>query len=409
MFLEPKRFRKSDATQQERDNFVTVRLRAGALGRIAAALAIFFALPYGFAADQSGHSVPLFDDGVIIRVPVKVLGQTLYFLVDSGFTVSSIDAKYAAALGAPVGACSIESPLGMKTSLPLYHCPEMSIGGKPVTLDRIAGLDLTMARRISGQPCDGILGLDFFAQGVVTLDFERKLVSLYDETPDRIKKTAVAVPLEPSEQRFSVRAVVNQIHSLKLMVDTGDNSSLSLNPESWQTVFSTSRAGEIIATIAGVGNQVTQSKVAGVRRLSIQGLDYTNLHATFIRNTNDLSHLGLGFFRRHKVTFDFPGEKLYLQPGSEFSVPDQENMSGLHLLREHGEVTVHSVDENSPAYNQGVRPGDIIVAVNSQDATSLALSAIRCVFQSQDGAEVGLDIRRGGGLLKVRFKLKKTL
>lgn len=219
----------------------------------------------------------------------------------------------------------------------------------------------------------------------------------------------MAVPLERLEHGLSVRVMVDQIHSLNLMVDTGDNSSLSLNPESWQTVFSTNSAGEIVATIAGIGNQVTQSKVAVVGRLSIQSLDYTNLHATFIRNTAGLPHLGLGFFRRHTVTFDFPRQILYLQPGREFSMPDRENMSGLHLLREDGETTVYSVDENSPAYNQGIRPGDVIAAVNGQDAKSLALNAIRRVFQSQDGAEVNLSIRRGGELLGVRFDLKKAL
>ncbi len=376
---------------------------------ITAALTVIVPLVPGRGADQSRHSVPLLDDGVMIRVPVNVSGRTLDFLVDTGFSVSAIDTKYAATLGASIGDCRIESPLGVKTSLPLFRCPEMSLGGMPVRLDKIAALDLTMAQRVSGQPCDGILGMDFFTHCIVSLDFERKLVNLYDSTPEQLKQAAVPVPLELADQRYSARVVVNRIHPLDLLVDTGDNSSLSLNSESWQMVFSSNREDEITTTVAGVGNQVTQSKVAVVGRLSIQSLGYTNLHATLIRNTTDPSHLGLGFFRRHTVTFDFPHHRLYLQPGREFSEPDRENMSGLHLLREDGEATVYSVDENSPAYDQGVRPGDIIASVNGQEATSLALSAIRRTFQSEDGAPVNLRIRRGSESLEISFKLRKTL
>jgi hypothetical protein len=119
-------------------------------------------------------------------------------------------------------------------------------------------------------------------------------------------------------QHYTAEVSANRTQTLDLMIDTGDNSSISLNSEGWQKVFSTSQTNQVFATVAGVGNRVVQSKIGVVGQLDIEGLTYTNLHATFIHNPDDPSHLGLGFFRRHNVTFDFANQMLYLEPSQKF-------------------------------------------------------------------------------------------
>lgn len=84
-------------------------------------------------------------------------------------------------------------------------------------------------------------------------------------------------------------------------------------------------------------------------------------------------------------------------------------MSGLHLLRENQLTVVYSVDENSPAFNGGIKPGDIIISVNDQSASSLTMKVIRRILQSQDGDKVTLRIRRGNDLLDFEFVLKKAI
>jgi C-terminal processing protease CtpA/Prc len=119
--------------------------------------------------------------------------------------------------------------------------------------------------------------------------------------------------------------------------------------------------------------------------------------------------LGLGFFRRHQVVFDFAGLKLYLQPGRRFFLPDQEDRSGLHLLRENQATIAYSVDEGSPAFNCGVRAGDIITSINGKEANSLTLNVIRHLLQSDDGDRVTLQIRRENCPLNFEFTLKPAI
>ena len=361
------------------------------------------------AADEIHQQIPLIDDGVTIRVPVNAFGKTLYFLLDTGFTVSAIDAKYKSYLGEAAGTYSAESPLGTNNVLPVFHCLEISIAGKSMELEKIACLDLKMARLISGQPCDGILGMDFFSKNVASIDFDNKVFSLNDTVPENVRETFVAVPLKQFNQHYTAEISANHTQILDLLIDTGDNSSISFNSEAWQKVFSTNQANEITVTIAGVGNRVAQSKIGVVGQMAIEGLNYTNLHATYIHNPDDPSHLGLGFFRRHNVTFDFANQMLYLEPSQQFSMPDKEDMSGLHLLRDGERTIVYSVDENSPAFADGIRAKDIIKSVNGQNTSVLTMKAIRRTLQSHDGDKDTLQVRRGDDLLDFEFALKKVI
>jgi len=376
---------------------------------VASMLLMMGGLAISRAADPGSQCAPLLDDGVMIRVPVRTADQTLYFQVDTGFTVSALDAGYRPGLGDAIASLRGASPLGTAGTLPVYHCPDLSIAGQPLALDEILCLDLQMARWVSGQPCDGILGADFFHQQVVSLDFDHHEFTLSQTVPEKVKHTSVVVPLEPSAEYYSVSAQVNHGPRLELMVDTGDTSSLSLNPEGWRAVFGEDTTGQLAATVGDATSQVAASKIGVIRRLTIGGLVYTNLHATFLPNPAHPSHLGLGFFRRHNVTFDYPHHRLYLCPRPDVSEPDQEDMSGLHLLRADGETRVYSVDDHSPADADGIRPDDVIAAVDGRSAAAMTMRDIRLRLQTRDGDKVALQVRRGESVFATVLVLKQEL
>lgn len=127
-------------------------------------ITMFFKPNKSIAAADLGQQIPIFDDGTDIRVPVTVFGETRYFLLDTGFTVSAMDRQYKPQLGEAVSQYRVSTPLDANEAMPIYLCPEITIGGRQAELDKISCLDLTLARLISGQPCDGVLGMDFFAR-----------------------------------------------------------------------------------------------------------------------------------------------------------------------------------------------------------------------------------------------------
>jgi hypothetical protein len=221
------------------------------------------------AADAAGQEAPLLDDGVMIRVPVSAFGKTLYCQVDTGFTVSALDAGYRPVLGGIIATVAGESPLSRVGSLSLFQSPDLTIAGRLLNLHGILCLDLNIARMISGQACDGILGLDGFAGGVITLDFEHNQLIQAGRVPDIIQHQYPAIPLQRSAQYYSLEVLINQHQRLQLMIDTGDSSSLSLNPEGWRAVFGAEAQGLAGATIADSANHVVRSRTSGGGKLEL--------------------------------------------------------------------------------------------------------------------------------------------
>lgn len=224
-----------------------------------------------------------------------------------------------------------------------------------------------------------------------------------------MRSNFAAIPLQQTNQYYTMEILVNHGKHLTLMVDTGDNSSISLNSDAWKEVFGDDKTNVIVVSVADVADQISQSKVGVIGHLSIGNFNYTDLHTTLILNPTNPSHLGLGFFRRHNAIFDFANRMLYLEPGQNFSMPDKEDMSGLHLLRDGDGTIVYSVDENSPAYAGGIRPKDIIESVNGENAYSLTMKAIRFILQTREGDKITLKVRRGDALLTFDFALKKPI
>jgi C-terminal processing protease CtpA/Prc len=100
---------------------------------------------------------------------------------------------------------------------------------------------------------------------------------------------------------------------------------------------------------------------------------------------------------------------LYVEPSQNYLTPDKEDMSGLHLLREGQTTIVYSVDEESPAFDQGIKPKDVVEMVNGQNTSSMTMRTIRRMLKSNDGDKVTLQVRRGDSVLNVTFALKKAI
>ena len=103
--------------------------------------------------------------------------------------------------------------------------------------------------------------------------------------------------------------------------------------------------------------------------------------------------LGLGFFARFHVTFDFPNDGVYLRPVKEFSRPDFLDLSGIRIAKKSKEVRVSWVLRGGPGQRAGILVGDVILAVDGADAAHLSALDI-CVRLSKPG-RCTLDLRSG--------------
>jgi membrane-associated protease RseP (regulator of RpoE activity) len=116
-----------------------------------------------------------------------------------------------------------------------------------------------------------------------------------------------------------------------------------------------------------------------------------------------------GFLRRFKLIFDYPHQKLILEPGSHFGDEMPFDSSGLMVWRQ-GEAPyrVTKVIEDSPASEAGLRQGDIVLEVDGKPAGRLSYAEISNVLMA-DGRECQLRIRRGEDVSTVKLKLRRLI
>ena len=350
-----------------------------------------------FASDvASSEAIPLLYDGCTIRIPVTAFGGTRYLIVDTGSTVSGFSEDDLSRLGTPIGDAIGSTLSGSGTTIKLYHAPEFTIGHTRANLNQVAGLNLGMITQVSGSPCDGVLGIDFLKNYIVTVDFDRHSFT-FAKASKEIKRASIAVPMQRLEGgHVAVEALMNGEAHVSLMIDTGDNGSLSLSAEPFGRAFHGAAAGRYHSVLAVSGSgSPTRMSMGEINSLAIGPIRYAGLFATLLPNPKAPSTIGLRLLRRHIVTLDFPNGVLYLEPSSLAGETEHPDMSGLHLLRQDHNVVIFAIDENSSASDAGVLPGDLIRSIDGADTGKMTMRDIRRKFKSTDGEKISLSIKRG--------------
>jgi hypothetical protein len=119
-------------------------------------------------------------------------------------------------------------------------------------------------------------------------------------------------------------------------------------------------------------------------------------------------NLGSNVLRRFKVIVDYPHQRVILEPNAHFHDPFPADASGL-VLNATGShfatVVVHGVVTGSPADRSGLRPGDIILAIDGEPVERYALWQIQDLFRDS-GRERRLTIKRGNSTTTLIVKLR---
>jgi PDZ domain len=304
-----------------------------------------------------------------LTVPVKVGGKDHLFVVDTGFSVTTFDTSLP--LGEPIGTVSVQGIQG-KVDLKMYRPPEAFVGRLPLhPLDDINGFDVKTFRQASGLPLEGFLGMDFLGRHVVRVDFDKGELLFLKATP---RDAGSAVPILWDPGQVPPPAVMAELvpgQTIRFRIDTGaSTTSGACGYLAIQDVRSLGGRGEL--TEVDSVFSVTLSGTSSSRQYHGKRLRLGEFEVKSPVFTEALGpgRLGLGFWSRFVVTFDFPQRKAYLRKGDRFDSLDREhwNAGGLRLGAVGPAVVVREVDPDSPAARAGLKVGDVIVQIGDQKA-----------------------------------------
>ena len=120
--------------------------------------------------------------------------------------------------------------------------------------------------------------------------------------------------------------------------------------------------------------------------------DTTNYPEFYISRGQE-NILGLSFIAAHRLVLDFPRQMAMFNFNPSLFKVRKGNLSGVFLARKQGKVIAYAVEENSPASEAGITPGDIVLKINNEDAEKGQIWTF--MNKLRECSEVRMSIKNG--------------
>lgn len=271
---------------------------------------------------------------------------------------------------------------------------------------------------VEGTRIDGLLGFELFSRFVVQLDYAGGTITLID--PKHFDAATAGTPI-----RFRFHEQIPEVsgtfegRAARFDIDTGARFELALfrpfveryhlrasHPHGMDAVIGwgfggASRAYVTRAPEVTIGPVVVRDVITDMSTEARGGFS----------SANHQGNIGGGLLKRFIVTFDYAHRTMYLRaprrPTPDTGVFDE---AGMWINESAQGFTIVDVTRGGPAAVAGLRPGDIIVAVDGRRARDMKLYALRQRLRDAvPGTRVDFRVLKGNGVQEVTVTLRELV
>lgn len=392
--------------------------------------------PLGFDLNNGAKVVELsfIRESNLIIVPIKINGEGPFnFILDTGSESGMVFDKWV------IG----ENNLVNARTVPVYAADGNKVtdlwvaNNLSINFPGVSGVQQSMLvlqenfidiENVIGVQAHGILGSEIFNRFVVEVDYDKKLLKLYNPKDFKVPRGFKKIPITLENFRPFVKATVKQSKTktaeVKLLIDTGASSALFLDASKHENIRLPDKTVDHTLGRALVG--VIEGKIGRVKRFNLGKFKFKKVTTSFPENwivsktgekdepEEDPRHgtVGSEILSRFKVIFDYHEKALYLKKATGYNDSFKFNSAGLNVLaigEELNSYFVTDIIEDSPAVKAGLKTGDEIIAIDGKPAFFYSLTDINAIFRGPRGRVLTLIIRRDGQLDQKELKLKPIL
>ncbi|WP_026968361.1 pepsin/retropepsin-like aspartic protease family protein [Algoriphagus terrigena] len=359
--------------------------------------------------------MPFYSANSLIIMPVSINGsEPINFLVDTGVRSNILFSK---ALGDALGlkytrrlsiAGADGSTVIMAQVSPVNSLDFGEVEGNLQSL-LVLEENFLELESVIGVPVYGIIGYEFFKFNPVKINYDSGILEFYRGSAMKWKPLFYRkfdMAIEDSKAYVTAKVTQKDGSKLeaKLLIDTGANHGLLLNPETTDEitmppVFIESQLGQSLGGIL-------YGFIGRVNSLNIHGLVMKDVLTSYpdktsfsnlILATGRQGSLGAEVLGRTTLVLDYPRNRAMLRKGENFYAPFEFDMSGLIIKKvpnDDNRFFISEVREGSPAYKTGVLAFDEILSINRVPTFLWELSEIFKLLRSEEGREIELEMRR---------------
>ena len=346
-------------------------------------------------------AVPLEIFGNQPYVQVLVKGKPYWFILDSGASTSVIDTALSTSIGFKVKYTAQGRGAGAGT-VPFHYLEGASyrLPGLEGEIPLAIAIDLSNNLAQVGRELPGIIGHNFFERYVVEVNYDAKVMRIFDAVKYRYVGRGESLPIVIEKRvphvvaRLTVPGLPPQ--DRKLLVDTGSNDSVD---------------DSLLAQSTGPKRQVVGGVGLGQEyKVTFARFDKVQLGRYVLENVpgvgDGVALIGGEVLRRFTVIFDYGRQRMILEPNRHLRDSFSDLFTGLDLRLEPDSrlFRAHSVDKGSPAEQAGLKEGDLITSIDGIPARDYTLPQALAMLE-RPGAQYLLEIRRGKESLRVSIRL----
>lgn len=366
----------------------------------------------------------------LIVIPILVNGTIeLKFILDTGVQYPILTEKFFAdILGFDYARRIVVQGPGINDSISAMVARDVTLelpGGVTSGINQyflVLEHDFLKLRENMGTDVYGIIGYDIFSRFTVEVNYEEKYLTLYEPRKFHPKRKYKKVPMNIVNTKPYMEVVVNKDEEdekkLRLMIDSGASHSLLLNDGGEESFLPDKNVPSVIGR--GLGGEI-YGRMGRLSKISVSRFeleqpivsfplkgDYGSIAMKGSRNGT----IGGEFLSRFNVVFDYFHGNIYLKKNRYFSRDFEHDMSGMNLVaygREFDRYKVGDVRYGSPAYEAGIRSGDVILSINGYSYESIKLAGAIALLRNKPGKKITVRVQEGKKSVKKSFRLERFI
>ncbi|MFH1214557.1 MAG: PDZ domain-containing protein [Candidatus Neomarinimicrobiota bacterium] len=375
---------------------------------------------FEFANQTTSTAIPFKLADNLIVIQVELNRTTLNLILDTGMPFDGALLFGSDKVDAAQLTFTSKMPVGGVDGNPILS--DVSLGATlkvpnlTLTNQMIVAIprDATRSRQFEG--VDGIIGFSLFNHLIVSINYERQYMIISQPGTVDLAKAGQAVPVDIRDNRIFLKADVKlesgAIVPGEFVVDTGNRNALMLNAGNNNALVLPARNLPYFAASLTGKAQWKMGRIAG---FNLGGFQLENVLASFNDGNSGTSpwekegNLGNQILGRFHLTFNLPGNQIYIAKNGLFGESFDFNLAGLQVERaEDLNLTICHVIPGSPAEKAGLLTGDKILAVNKKSAAQLSRSEFEEKID-KNGKKVSVVLERSGEKFSVNMKLERFI
>lgn len=349
-----------------------------------------------------------------------------WLLLDTGANMSILNWEIATAKGLELrGHGTTNSAAGGNTfEFAFTELPAVKVANLEIAARTVAVIK-RHTEAANGHQSIGLIGADVMKALVVEVDYPASTIRFHDPATFEYAGDGVSVPLtldQNSKPHIQALLTDPEGHSMTadLVVDTGGRGFLVLSrPFVEEHHLEQRLEPPLLATTGvGIGGEV-KHHLARMQSLRVGGFELLSpivelplQGTTGAYGRDDRSGvLEARFLERFRVFFDYPHERLILEPGPHFERPFEHDGSGTFLVAYDFHldgVEVLRVAPDTPASEAGMQAGDQLISIDGQSVVDLGLDGVRALFM-EFGRTLALVVQRGSETLELELSIRRLV